>query len=224
MSFFELLFGNGQDQNFIWELLIRYIIDMLSILILVRYIYYPKYKNKEFFFTFFLFNAVNFLICYLLSGSQIQMGFAFGLFAIFSILRYRTITVPIREMGYFFACIALALLNALVNINIGIFFLLLGNALIVGLIGFLEQFATMSHANFKQINYERIDLIKPKKRAEMMQDLQNRTGLPIYRVDIIKIDFLRDTARIHAYYLADGNESGTYNTDGDDDWYIVFYA
>ena len=217
MDIFQFFFGDSTVSVDIIALSSRYLLNLLSAIVLIRYIYYPKYKNKEFFFTFFLFNAVNFLICYLLSGAQIQMGFAFGLFAIFSILRYRTITVPIREMGYFFACIALALLNALVNFKMGMAFLMLGNVLIVGMIWFLERFTSLSHANFKMITYERIDLIKPEMRDAMIADLRNRTGLPIYRVDVIKIDFLRDTARIKAYYLAENNESGTETDDGDDD-------
>jgi Domain of unknown function (DUF4956) len=217
MDFFQFFFGDNSSNVNMIELATRYFINLSAAVVLIRYIYYPKHKNKEFFFTFFLFNAVNFLICYLLSGAQIQMGFAFGLFAIFSILRYRTITVPIREMGYFFACIALALLNALVNFQMGVAFLLAGNVLIVGMIFVLERFTSLSHANFKQINYERIDLIKPETREAMIADLQARTGLPIYRVDIIKIDFLRDTARIKAYYLAEQNESGSESDGGDDD-------
>jgi hypothetical protein len=190
---------------------------MTIILLLVRYIYYPRHRNKEYFFTFFLFNAVNLLICYVMSGTQLQAGFGFGLFAIFSILRYRTITVPIREMGYFFAGIAIALINGLVPLENGIVFLLFINLLIVGLIYALEQFSTLSHANFKPINYERIDLIHPDRREEMIVDLKNRTGLPIYKVEIIRIDFLRDTARIHAFYLSENNDMSSANAGGGDD-------
>lgn len=195
----------------------RFSIDMVMVLCLVRYIYYPRHRNKEYFFTFFLFNAVNLLICYVLSGSQLGAGLGFGLFAIFSILRYRTITVPIREMGYFFAGIAIALINGLVSLENGILFILFINLLIVGLIYILERFSTLSHAAFKPINYERIDLIHPEKRSEMIADLTLRTGLPIYKVEIIRIDFLRDTARIHAFYLSDENDMSSANLDSDED-------
>ena len=217
---FDLLFGTAATSNLnnYLELLVRFSIDILVILVLVRYIYYPRHRNKEYFFTFFLFNAVNLLICYIMSGSQLGAGFGFGLFAVFSILRYRTITVPIREMGYFFAGIAIALINGLMNLDKGVLFILFINFLIVGLIYVLERFSTLSHANFKPINYERIDLIHPEKRDEMIADLKARTGLPIYKVEIIRIDFLRDTARIHAFYLSENNDmSSVGDTGGDDD-------
>ena len=217
---FDLLFGTAATSNLnnYLELLVRFSIDIFVILVLVRYIYYPRHRNKEYFFTFFLFNAVNLLICYIMSGSQLGAGFGFGLFAVFSILRYRTITVPIREMGYFFAGIAIALINGLMNLDKGVLFILFINFLIVGLIYVLERFSTLSHANFKPINYERIDLIHPEKRDEMIADLKARTGLPIYKVEIIRIDFLRDTARIHAFYLSENNDmSSVGDTGGDDD-------
>ena len=218
-NFHDLLFGTSTQANatnYI-ELLVRFGIDMVMILCLVRYIYYPRHRNKEYFFTFFLFNAVNLLICYVLAGSQLGAGLGFGLFAIFSILRYRTMTVPIREMGYFFAGIAIALINGLVSLENGVLFILLINLLIIGLIYILERFSTLSHANFKLINYERIDLIQPDKRSEMIADLTLRTGLPIYKVEIIRIDFLRDTARVHAFYLSDENDMSSANLDSSKD-------
>ncbi len=218
---YNLLIGTGSNDailNSYTELLVRFGIDILAILLLVRYIYYPNHRNKEYFFTFFLFNAVNLLICYVMSGTQLGAGFGFGLFAVFSILRYRTITVPIREMGYFFAGIAIALINGLMPLKNGLLLIILINTLIVGLIYILERFSVLSHANFKPINYERIDLIHPDRREEMIADLTSRTGLPIYKVEIIKIDFLRDTARIHAFYLSENNDmSSVGDSNGDDD-------
>src|SRR5262245_6933127 len=97
------------------ELLIRFGINIVAIFILVRMIYYPRHKNKDFLFTFFLFNCLNFLICFLLSATKLKIGFAFGLFAIFSIMRYRTVVVPVKEMGYFFICVAIGVINALAS-------------------------------------------------------------------------------------------------------------
>src|SRR5687768_10556685 len=106
-----LVDGNGGGE--MWNFLLRFGINLVMIYVLIRLIYYPRHKNKDFLFTFILFNVVNFLICILLSAAKIKMGFAFGLFAIFSILRYRTVTVPVREMGYFFISVAVGLINAL---------------------------------------------------------------------------------------------------------------
>jgi Zn-dependent protease with chaperone function len=230
------MFASGNLADFI----IRYGLNLLMIVILVRFIYYPRHKNKDFLFTFFLFNTVNFLICFLLSSLKLKLGFAFGLFAIFSILRYRTVSVPIREMGYFFICVTIGIINALADINTSLndfvtllpakglftalyamdhslFVLLISDAMILGMIIVLDRQLSLEHENWKDIIYERIDLIKPDKRKEMIADLENRTGLPIHRVEIIKIDFLRDIARIRAFYLSAENETSSLGTGQDDD-------
>ena len=201
------------------EFLVRYGINLFIIFIIVRLIYYPRHKNKDFLFTFFLFNTVNFLICFLLSATKLKMGFAFGLFAIFSILRYRTVTVPIREMGYFFVCVTVGLINALsvVEDTSGIVILGVSNVVIIAMIMLLDRQLGLEHENFKEINYERIDLIKPDLRPQMLDDLRNRTGLPIHRIEIVKLDFLRDVARIHAFYYSMENESTSVGLGGGDD-------
>lgn len=208
----------------IYTLLLRFITNVVAIYILIRLIYYPRHQNKDFMFTFFLFNMVNFIICLLLSSTTLKMGFAFGLFAIFSILRYRTVTIPVREMGYFFMSVAIGIINALAAINNHPFdsfsnfpYEMLGaNAIIVGLVLILDRKSSLQHQNYKEINYERIDLIVPEKRSEMIKDLSTRTGLPIHKVEIVKIDFLRDVARVHAYYLSDESET-PYSNSRDDD-------
>lgn len=224
METVELLVdGNGNNE--MWNFLLRFSINLLMIYVLIRLVYYPRHKNKDFLFTFVLFNVVNFLICVLLSAAKIKMGFAFGLFAIFSILRYRTVTVPVREMGYFFISVAVGLINALAvvrgnpfkDINNFPYELLMANGIVLVLVLLLDRKSKLQHQNFKEINYERIDLIQPTKREEMLQDLRTRTGLPINRVEIIKIDFLRDVATIHAFYLSTENETTSLGMGGDDD-------
>ena len=232
----SLPFVSGNLLDFI----IRYGLNLLVIITLVRYIYYPRHKNKDFVFTFFLFNTVNFLICFLLSSLKLKIGFAFGLFAIFSILRYRTVAVPIREMGYFFICVTVGIINALADINTSlnelvdftrtkgllsalylmdhsIVVLLFADAIILGMIVFLDRQLGLEHENWKDIVYERIDLIKPEVREQMLADIKSRTGLPVHRVEIIKIDFLRDIARLRAFYYSMENEMSSYGTgDGED--------
>ncbi len=230
------IFASGNLADF----LLRYGLNLFMIVVLVRFIYYPRHKNKDFLFTFFLFNTVNFLICFLLSSLKLKLGFAFGLFAIFSILRYRTVSVPIREMGYFFICVTIGIINALADINTSLndfvailpvkgffsaiynmehslFVLLIADAMILGMIIVLDRQLSLEHENWKEIVYERIDLIKPDTREQMIDDLKNRTGLPIHRVEIMKIDFLRDIARIRAFYLSAENETSSLGTGADDD-------
>jgi hypothetical protein len=202
----NLLDSNGVGIN-MGELVIRLFINVLAIFLLVRVIYYPRHKNKDFLFTFFLFNCLNFLICFLLSATKIKVGFAFGLFAIFSIMRYRTVMVPVKEMGYFFVCVAIGIINALATVDDHYIVLTCCNIFILLLTLTLDRNVNLTHENVKEIKYERIDLIHPDKRALMIADLVERTGLPIHRVDIVTIDFLRDIAFVHAYYYSKENET-----------------
>lgn len=187
------------------ELLIRFGINLAAIVVLVRFIYYPRHRNKDFLFTFILFNCLNFLICYLLADTKLKTGFAFGLFAIFSIMRYRTVMVPIKEMGYFFICVALGLINALAAIEDHFIVLLACNAFILLLTLALDSYS-LSHENVKEIIYERIDLIRPESREEMLADLRQRTGLPIHKVEVRSFDFLKDVAVVQAYYFSKVSE------------------
>ena len=207
MDSLDIIFEGSGSGFSLMELLIRFGINITAIFLLVRLIYYPKHHNKDFVFTFFLFNCLNFLICFLLSATKIKIGFAFGLFAIFSIMRYRTVMVPVKEMGYFFVCVAIGIINALATVD-DFYIILLGcNAFILLITLLLDRNENLTHENVKEIRYERIDLIHPEKRQEMIADLVARTGLPIHRVDIINIDFLRDVAGIHAYYYSRQNET-----------------
>lgn len=199
------------------EFLIRFGFNFAMIFVIVRLIYYPNHKNKDFVFTYFLFNVINFLICFLLSTAKLKMGFAFGLFAIYSILRYRTVTIPVREMGFFFVSVTLGIINALASLDNFYVELIAANAVLVVMTYVLDgRFFRLKHENFKDILYDRIDLIHPDRRGEMIADLKARTGLNIHRVEFVKIDFMRDVARIHAFYFADRNESPTLEVTGDD--------
>lgn len=208
---------DGKDLGFsVWELLIRFAINIVAVFILVRLIYYPRHKNKDFLFTFFLFNCLNFLICFLLSATKIKIGFAFGLFAIFSIMRYRTVVVPVKEMGYFFVCVSLGIINALATVDDNYIILIGCNVFILGLTIILDRFINLTHENVKEMVYERIDLIHPDHRTEMLADIHARTGLPVHRIDIIRIDFLKDVAVIHCYYFAKENETKMHGVIDDD--------
>jgi hypothetical protein len=199
------------------EFSIRFGFNFLMIFVIVIFIYYRNHKNKDFVFTYFLFNIINFLICFLLSTAKLKMGFAFGLFAIYSILRYRTVTIPVREMGFFFVAVTLGIINALASLDNFYIELVAANGVLVLLTFILDgRFLPLKHENFKDIIYDRIDLIHPDKRALLLDDLKARTGLNVHRVEFIKIDFMRDVARIHAFYFSDKNESPSMEISGGD--------
>jgi hypothetical protein len=202
-----------------FELIGRYGFNFIVTFILVRLIYYPVNKRKEYLFTYFLFNTLIFIMCYMLASSKQSIGFAFGLFAVFSILRYRTEVVPIKEMAYFFICITLGVMNALATKKISYAELVFANALILIMTFVLDGWIwrNLTNENMKEIEYERIDLITPEKRDDMLNDLKTRTGLSVHRIEIVKIDFLRDVARIKAFYYSKGSEINGIKDDGDDD-------
>ncbi len=204
------------EQNIVLEFGLRYLLNLIVTFVLIRTFYYARHKNKDFVFTFFLFNSVLFLICFLLSSTKIELGFSFGLFAIFSIFRYRTVTVPVREMGYFFLTVTVGILNALANLTDTLLLLLICNVIILVLTYILDGHLGLEHESFEEINYDRMDLIQPEKRAEMLQNLRERTGLPIHRVKFQKIDFSKNVVNIHAFYYSEENES-TVRESGDND-------
>ncbi len=177
----------------------RLIIDFLSVLVLIRFIYFPIYKNREFFFAFFIFNLIIFLITFLLNKVEMSMGAAFGLFAVFSMLRYRTEGISMKDMTYLFLAIALGLISAVTKGNWDE--LILINSIILVLTYCLESNLLMKKEASKFIQYENIEMIKPELRQELIADLESRTGIKINRISIDKIDFLRDTALIRIFYF-----------------------
>jgi len=183
----------------------RILIDLSSVFILIRCVYYPIYKHRELFFTFFIFNIIIFLICFLLNKVELSMGAAFGLFAVFSMLRYRTEDISIKDMTYLFLVIAIGLIAAVTKIkdtNDVYEYLFLGviNTIIIITTYLLESNTLMKKELVKIIMYENITLVNAEKEAELIQDISNRTGIKVHRLSIQKIDFLRDAAQIKIYY------------------------
>lgn len=187
------------------ELLFRLIINFIVAFIIIRLIYYPVHNRKDYLFTYFVFNLLIFFVSYLLSGVKLQLGFAFGLFAIFGILRYRTEQLAIKEMTYLFVVIAIAIINALANKKISHAELFFTNFAIIAVTYLLEKQWLLRHETSKTITYEKIDLIKPENQQQLIEDLTTRTGLKINRVQVGRIDFLRDTARVRIFYFEDEN-------------------
>ncbi len=177
---------------------IRMLIDVLSVIALVRLVYFPIYKKKDFFFTFFLFNIVIFILTYLLNKVDLSMGAAFGLFAVFSLLRYRTENISAKDMTYLFTVIAVGLIT---SVNKGTYFeTIIINLIIILFAYFLDGNILVKNEKSQLIQYEKIDLIQPQKEAELIADLKTRTGLDVHKVSINYIDFLKDTAELTVYY------------------------
>ena len=182
------------------DLLLGFAINLAVVLVIVRFIYYPQQRDKQYVFTFVAFNTIIFFVMSLVNNTNISIGVGFGLFAIFSILRYRTETIPIREMTHLFIIIALPVLNALLLAGGSYAELAVADLATVAVLYTLERGWGFKYENRKAITYERIDLIRPQNWALLLADLRQRTGLPITRIEIGRLNFLRDTAEIHVYY------------------------
>lgn len=205
------------DPKGFMELLLRFSFNLLIVFIIVRLLYYPITKRKDYLFTYILIAVITFLICFMLGNVKLQLGFALGLFAVFGIIRYRTNPMPIKEMTYLFVIIGISVINALANKKTSYAEIFFTNFIVVVLIYGLEKIWLLRHESCKIITYEKIDLIRPEKRQELIADLEKRTGLKINRVEIGKINFMRDTVQISIYYYSDENTVDNYYADNDDD-------
>jgi len=194
------------------ELVFRFALNSLIIFILVRWLYYSTTKRKDYLITYVLISTVVFLLCYMLENVKLQIGFALGLFAIFGIIRYRTNPIPIREMTYLFLVIGVSVINALTTEISSLADILFANIVIIFTAFGLEKVWLLKHEASKLIVYEKTYLIKPEKREELLNDLRERTGISeINRIEIGKIDFLKDICDVTIYYYIKEPENNLFN-------------
>lgn len=211
----------------IGELGIRFALNLLVCWILVHFFYYKKSRRRDYYFTFIVFSSAMLTLLYIMGNVEVGVGLTLGLFAIFGVIRYRTETVPIREMTYLFIIIALAAVNGLAPLyhvvdiataphyvlgwgNVGVMALV--NALMLLLVWVLESESLVKHVTTKLVQYDRIDLIVPEKREELVEDLEKRLGVKVENVEIGHVDFLKDSAMIKVYYRLGKGESNSVNT------------
>lgn len=192
------------------ELIKHFAFNMVSVMIIIHFFYYRKSRRKDYYFTFTLISLSIFMMIFLLGSVKLKIGFALGLFAIFGIIRYRTESMPVREMTYLFVIIAMSVINALA-LSMSYLELTAANVLFIVVVWLCESNRWLKHVATKLVMYDRIDLIHTDKRKEMMDDLEKRTGLTIYNVEVGSIDFLRDSAMIKIYY--EPTESGANSVD-----------
>jgi hypothetical protein len=178
----------------------RFVLDLLFTVIAVRVVYSRLYHQRDYIFTYVLLNVVTFFLAFLLSKSPISLGSAFGLFAVFGILRYRTEGIQVRNLTYLFVVIGVALLNALANDQVSLVELVTVNVIIVGSVCLLEASSFSGREESRQVLYDRLDLLGPGTQSQLLEDLRARTRLPVERFVIGDVDLLRDSACITVYY------------------------
>jgi len=182
------------------NLIIRFGFNLSIAFIIIKLIYQRNHTNNlDFVFTYFMFNSLIFFFAFILGNITINMGFAFGLFAVFAILRYRTDPIPIKEMTYLFIVITIGVINALSGDEVAYSALLFTNITLVALTYFLETYWQNNNLIPRTVEYEIIENIKPENREKLVQDLEERIGLQIKEFEIRRINFLRDTVRIKIY-------------------------
>ena len=207
------------------ELVIRFFLNLAVCWVIVGLFYYRKSRRRDYYFTFMVFSAAMLMLLYIMGNVEVGVGLTLGLFAIFGVIRYRTETVPIREMTYLFVIIAIAAMNGLAPLyhvvgansdtphyalNWGATMItVLSNLLVVGLIWVLESDRLQKRTSTKLVLYDRIELIVPERREELIADLEKRIGVKVDNVEVGHVDFLRDAAYIKVFYTLGHGETGS---------------
>ncbi len=177
-----------------------FVLNLMVALLIIRGIYYPANQNKNFVFTYLAFNTIIYFVMSFLTSAELSLGVGFGLFAIFSVLRYRTSTMSTREMTYLFIVIALPVMNSVLMRSGDWLILLAANATVTAVLFVLEREWGFHYESAQPVRYDRIELIRPENHALLLADLSQRTGLPVKRVEIGRLNFLNDTAELRVFY------------------------
>ena len=214
----ETVNGAGQlfgiplfDGPSLWQLLFRFAINLVFCWLIIGLFYYRRSKRRDYYFTFMMFSITIFFLIFLMDNVKVQIGFALGLFAIFGMIRYRTESIPIREMTYLFVVIGLSVINGLA-MTVSYAELGLTNILVLVAVWIFERAKWKHRVETKIILYEKIELIKAGREQELLADLKERTGLDIQKVEVGHINFLKDTAYVKVSYKPIQEEYSTINT------------
>jgi len=184
------------------KLVSRLGLDLVFTWIVVSRVYARLYGSREFVFTYYAFNVITLAVCLLLRKVPMELGFALGLFAVFGILRYRTEPIRIRDLTYLFVVIGIAILNGVANKKISLLELVAVDVVIVGLTAAIELSPRHRGSGHAPVLYDNLALLHPGREAELYADLGARLGVQVFRVQIHRIDLLRDAAEITAHYAA----------------------
>ncbi len=208
MTFIETLHPLILDINWfnpdnMSDLLLKFGFNITIVYLIVKVIYSANNDKRDHIFTYFIFNILIFFLCHLMVNVELGMGFAFGLFALFSIMRYRTQTISIKDMTYLFAVVCIAVMNAMDVSNLGVVELLFINFSIVAGIYLLEKSYFKENITIRKVAYEKVSLVQPGRYNELKADLEERMGLPIKKIEVYSVNYLNDSAVLYVHYNAD---------------------
>ena len=198
------LFGSNLVVNWLdlGRLLVRLLLDLAFATVVIRLIYYRLYRNREYVFTYFLFNLITFCLCLVLRKVSTHIGLALALFGVFGILRYRTEQIRIRDLTYLFIVIGIGVLNAFADQGVSIAELLAVDVVIVVTTAILELGSSRSMERSTLMCYDQLDLLRPGNEEKLIADINAKTGLTVVRVEINRVDLLRDAADITVFHRA----------------------
>lgn len=192
------------------RMLMYFCLNLLSVWIIVKFLYYPKSRKRSYYFTFMLLSVSIFTMLYLMQGLKMEIGAALGLFAVFGILRYRTEGIPIREMTYLFYLVGLSVVNGTTQ-SISFVEHIIMDGMFILVAALMEGRLYKGGLTSKYVKYDNIELIKPDKRDELIADLQNRLGFKIERVEVGAVDFLQDCVILRVHYVNEEEVGNTVN-------------
>jgi len=196
------LFGSDLVVNWLdlGRLLVRLLLDLAFATVVIRLIYYRLYRNREYVFTYFLFNLITFCLCLVMRKVSTHIGLALALFGVFGILRYRTEQIRIRDLTYLFIVIGIGVLNAFADQGVSVAELLAVDVVIVVTTAILELGSSRSMERSTLMCYDQLDLLRPGSEEKLMADISAKTGLTVVRVEINRVDLLRDAADITVFH------------------------
>ena len=189
------------------ELLIQFSINLIVLLILSRVLYYKRNHNPEYMFAQLITGIIVFMICSMLRWVQLELGLVLGLFAIFAIIRFRTINVPVKEMAYLFMVVGISAVNALLRLNHCFQWIIMTNVILVAVTYIMEKVFFSHQLSYRTITYHNTELLKPSKQQLLLQELKTLTELNIISVKIGKVDYIKKQAQIRIYFTSKDNES-----------------
>lgn len=200
-----------------YELMLQFGINLVILLIIARAMYFRWNHKPEYMFAQLITGVIVFMICALLRWVQLGLGLVLGLFAIFSVIRFRTINVPVKEMAYLFMAVGISAVNALLPMNHCIQWIIFANVILVGMTFIMERVYFSKKLSRRTISFSNTDLLKPSKHSLLLQELKELTELNIIRFEIGRVDYIKKQAQIRIYFTGNGNGSFNDEETGNDD-------
>jgi hypothetical protein len=197
------IFGSNAliDLPAVVKLLLRLALDLAVVALIIGGVHYRRHRRTDYVFTFFTLNVLSFTMCFLLRKVPMEVGMGLGMFAVFGVLRYRTEPINMRDLTYLFICIGLAVVNASANKSISVAEVVLANLAVVAVVVVFDGVQWSRRTVAHTVMYDRIDLLSPTRRADLLADLSTRLGMPVHRVDFAHVDLLKDAVELTAFSI-----------------------